>query len=518
MVFLTATRTAALTLAVFALLHVATAGRPSRALAQVAAGGLGLAIAFSLWTTLVSDSFFLRLVGAQGDYSSGRWASIGHWLSLAGDHPWGLGLGAVRELLAGGRPALDGTALLEWPHNELVRFYVEAGPPGLLFVVLLLAVAVRRAVRVAREDIDPVQRTLALAIAADLVAEAFLQNLLNAVYHATVLFLLLTLATSPEPADESAMPLAEPHPAGKISPRSRAGSGRMTDTSIFELGLPRTGANHRPLTPLDFLAWSASVFPERTGVVYGDRRFSWGEVDRRCRRLASALRGLGVGRGDTVAVLCPNTPPMLEAHYGIPMAGAVLNALNTRLDPASIAFILEHGEAKLLLADTEWAPVVKAALAQMAAPPAVIDIVDPEAAGERLGQLDYDGLLDRGDPAFAWEPPADEWDAISLCYTSGTTGNPKGVVYHHRGAFLNAMGNALVFGLNSRSSYLWTLPMFHCNGWTYTWAVTAVGGTHVCLRKIDPAAIFPLHRARPASPTSAARRLSSTCSSTRRTR
>ena len=212
MVFLTATRTAALTLAVFALLHVATSGRPSRALAQVAAGCFGLALAFSLWMILFSDSFFLRLIGAQGDYSSGRWASIGHWLSLAGDHPWGLGLGAVRELLAGGRPALDGTALLEWPHNELVRFYVEAGPPGLLFVILLLAVAVRRAVRVAREDIDPVQRTLALAIAADLVAEAFLQNLLNAVYHATVLFLLLTLATSPERADESAMPLAEPAP------------------------------------------------------------------------------------------------------------------------------------------------------------------------------------------------------------------------------------------------------------------------------------------------------------------
>jgi fatty-acyl-CoA synthase len=190
--------------------------------------------------------------------------------------------------------------------------------------------------------------------------------------------------------------------------------------------------------------------------------------------------------------MCPNIPPMLEAHYGVPMAGAVLNALNTRLDPASIAFILEHGQAKVLLTDTELAPVIKPALARMARAPRVIDIVDPAAEGERLGRMTYEDLLAGGDPGFEPVRPADEWEAISLCYTSGTTGNPKGVVYHHRGAYLNALGNALVFGLDPRSVYLWTLPMFHCNGWTYSWGVTAAGGTHVCLRKVDPAEVFRL--------------------------
>ena len=197
----------------------------------------------------------------------------------------------------------------------------------------------------------------------------------------------------------------------------------------------------------------------------------------------------------------------------------MLNALNSRLDAASIAFILEHGEAKVLLTDSEFAPVIKAALAQVQRPITVIDIVDPAAPGERLGGIDYEDLLAPGDPDFAWAPPADEWDAISLCYTSGTTGNPKGVVYHHRGAFLNAHGQcADVRAAATGRVYLWTLPMFHCNGWTYTWAVTAVGGTHVCLRKVDPAVIFPLIERDAASPICAARRSCSTCWSTRRPR
>lgn len=268
-------------------------------------------------------------------------------------------------------------------------------------------------------------------------------------------------------------------------------------SNIYTRDLERNPANHTPQTPITFLTRSAGVYPDKVAVIHGDTRYSYREFYQRCLRLASALKARGVGKGDTVSVMAPNVPALLEAHYAVPMLGAVLNALNFRLDAPTIGFILNHAETKVLITDTEFSPVVEAALALVDHPIQVIDIDDPlGAGGALLGEKTYEMLLaQEGDPIFAdWQLPDDEWDALALNYTSGTTGDPKGVVYHHRGAFVNAMGNALVFGLSERCVYLWTLPMFHCNGWTYTWAVTAVSGTHVCLRQVDPALIFPMVR------------------------
>ena len=263
-------------------------------------------------------------------------------------------------------------------------------------------------------------------------------------------------------------------------------------TSPYARDLDRTPANHTPLSPLGFLERAAAVHPGRTSIVHGPRRFTWAETAARCRRLASALNRRGIGPGDTVAVMAPNIPEVIEAHHGIPMAGAVLNALNIRLDAPTIAFMLGHGEAKLLLTDREFSPVISAALALMTGPkPAVIDIDDPLCeAGNLIGEKSYEALLEEGDPTYAGIPVADEWDAISLSYTSGTTGDPKGVVYHHRGAYLNAIGNIMVWGLSGHPVYLWTLPMFHCNGWFFPWTITALAGTHVCLRRVDAPGIL----------------------------
>lgn len=271
----------------------------------------------------------------------------------------------------------------------------------------------------------------------------------------------------------------------------------MTHAGIYDRDLEKGTANYVPLSPVSFLKRAATVFPDRTAVIHGDLRYTYAQFYERVRRFASALQKRGIGKGDTVTVLSPNIPALLEAHYAVPMLGAVLNALNTRLDAATVAFILEHGESKAVLSECSMNAVMAEALEVTAnRPDIVIDIVDPvEPEGPRIGTTDYETMLaEEGDPTFIHSLPPDEWDALALNYTSGTTGNPKGVVYHHRGAYLNAMSNALTFGVNSRSVYLWTLPMFHCNGWTYTWAVTAACGTHVCLRRVDPALIFPMIR------------------------
>jgi fatty-acyl-CoA synthase len=265
----------------------------------------------------------------------------------------------------------------------------------------------------------------------------------------------------------------------------------------YEQDLDRNAANFAALTPLTFIEWSASVYPRRPAVIHGARQFTWSETYARARRLASALVRRGVGTGDTVAAMLANTPEMYECHFGVPMTGAVLNTLNTRLDADAIGFMLGHGEAKVLITDREFAGTIAGALAKLDRKPLVVDVDDPEYSGpgNRLGETDYETLLAGGDPEFAWQPPADEWQAIALNYTSGTTGNPKGVVYSHRGAYLNGVGNILTWGMPRHAVYLWTLPMFHCNGWCFPWTMAANAGTNVCLRRVDPALIFPLIKA-----------------------
>jgi len=266
--------------------------------------------------------------------------------------------------------------------------------------------------------------------------------------------------------------------------------------STYEVGLGKNPANYAPLTPLGFIERAAYVYPGRTAVIHGKRRYTWGETYVRCRRLASALARRGIGTGDTVAVMLANTPEMYECNFGVPMSGAVLNALNTRLDAEAIAFMLDHGGAKLLITDREFSPTVERALALAKAKPVVVDVDDDEYSGPgtRIGAIDYESFIAGGDPQFAWQPPDDEWNAISLNYTSGTTGNPKGVVYHHRGAYLNAICNIVTWAMPHHAVYLWTLPMFHCNGWCFPWTMAANAGTNVCLRRVDARLILDLIR------------------------
>ena len=262
----------------------------------------------------------------------------------------------------------------------------------------------------------------------------------------------------------------------------------------YSVGLDKTPANFVPLTPLSFLARTAAIYPNHVSTVYEGRVFTWAQTYARCRRFASYLAGRNIGRGDTVAAMLPNIPAMNEAHFAVPMAGAVLNALNIRLDATSIAFQLDHGGAQIILVDPEFSGVIAEALDLMTGPkPFIIDVDDEAfAGGKRIGAIEYEEALAQGDPGFGILPPPDEWDAIALSYTSGTTGNPKGVVTHHRGAYLNAVSNILAGHLGQHPVYLWTLPMFHCNGWCFPWTIAATAGINVCLRKVDPAKIFEL--------------------------
>jgi fatty-acyl-CoA synthase len=278
------------------------------------------------------------------------------------------------------------------------------------------------------------------------------------------------------------------------APRPMAPLKRVVGHNPYDTDLDRNAANYVPLSPLTFLERAASVFPERTAIIHGGQRHTYAQFYARARKLASALAKHGIRKGDTVAVMLANTPPMLEAHYGVPMSGGVLNTLNTRLDAAALAFILDHGEAKILITDREFAATIRETLKLATVKPFVIDYDDPEfpQTGEKLGAIEYEHFIASGDPDFAWEMPGDEWDAISLNYTSGTTGNPKGVVFHHRGAALMGYGNVISTGMGRHPVYLWTLPMFHCNGWCFPWSLAVVAGTHICLRWVRAKQIYDL--------------------------